>query len=126
MLRSHAGSDEVLRAIEFAQKLAHTAPPSTARVEELGGGWVAEEAISIALYSVLATHNFKDAVILAVNHSGDSDSTGSIAGNLAGAAYGMEAVPERWAGHLELRDEILTLADDLLVLRSGTTDRVRR
>lgn len=45
-------------------------------------------------------------------------------GDLAGAAYGMEAISERWAGHLELRDEILTLADDLLTLRSGT-DRIR-
>jgi len=45
--------------------------------------------------------------------SGDSDSTGSIAGNLLGAWFGVEAIPERWLGPLELREVISAVADDL-------------
>ena len=51
--------------------------------------------------------------MLAVNHGGDSDSTGSIAGNLPGARFGVETIPERWLGPLELRDVISAVADDL-------------
>ena len=57
-------------------------------MQRLGEGWVAEEALAIAVYAVCATRSFRDAVITAVNHEGDSDSTGAIAGNLAGTLYG--------------------------------------
>lgn len=80
------------------------------------------KALAIALYSVLATPTFKEAVILAVNHSGDSDSTGAIAGNLAGTLYGAEAIPDRWTTTAELHDEILVVADDLFALQAGTLD----
>ncbi len=46
-------------------------------------------------------------------HSGDSDSTGSLAGNLLGAMYGIERLPETWLGDLELRDTIDRVAMDL-------------
>jgi ADP-ribosylglycohydrolase len=51
----------------------------------MGGGWVGEEALAIALYCALsAQDDFARAVLLAMNHSGDSDSTGAITGNLVG------------------------------------------
>ena len=50
---------------------------------------------------------------LAVNHSGDSDSTGAIAGNLLGLMLGVAAIPERWLAGLELREEIEAVARDL-------------
>jgi ADP-ribosyl-[dinitrogen reductase] hydrolase len=58
-------------------------------------------------------------VRLAVNHSGDSDSTGSIAGNLLGAMLGAHAIPSQWLEMLELREEITALADDLLTRFRG-------
>ena len=87
--------------------------PSAERVESLGGGWVAEEALAIALYAVLATDSFAEAVVLAVNHGGDSDSTGAIAGNLAGIVFGEQAIPATWLPTLELREEISQIAEDL-------------
>jgi ADP-ribosylglycohydrolase len=93
-----------------------------AAVESLGAGWVATEALAIALYCTLATRSFEEAVILAVNHSGDSDSTGALAGSLAGTLYGEEAVPERWTADLELHGQIAAVADDLYGLRAGTLD----
>ncbi|MBB4856066.1 ADP-ribosylglycohydrolase [Mycobacteroides chelonae] len=48
-----------------------------------------------------------------MNHSGDSDSTGSIAGNILGAMWGQRALPPDWLEKLELREVITTVADDL-------------
>lgn len=65
--------------------------------------------------------DFRDGVLLAVNHSGDSDSTGSIAGNLLGVHFGFDAIPSTWLERLELREEIERLATDLNAFVSGTT-----
>ena len=74
---------------------------------------MAEEALAMGLYCALGAKDFEDGIILAVNHSGDSDSTGSITGNLLGAAAGIEAIPERWLARLELRSTIEAIATDL-------------
>ena len=68
--------------------------------------------------------NFEEAVALAVNHSGDSDSTGAIAGNICGALYGVDAIPARWANAVELRDEIKAIADDLTALAEGKLEEI--
>ena len=51
---------------------------------------------------------------LAVNHSGDSDSTGAIFGNIVGTAYGRGSIPSPWLDELELKDVIEEVAGDLL------------
>ena len=112
-LERHRGAEETLAAISAARRLVDVGAPFGESVEALGGGWVAEEALAIALYAVLATDSFADAVILAVNHGGDSDSTGAIAGNLAGIVFGEQAIPATWLVNLELRDEISRIAEDL-------------
>lgn len=72
---------------------------------ELGGGWVAEETLAIAVYSV-ARHfdDFKGCMICAVNHGGDSDSTGAVAGNIIGAIMGYDALPDEFTRPLQFRD----------------------
>jgi ADP-ribosylglycohydrolase len=74
------------------------------------------------LYCAFLFRDFEDAVIEAVNHSGDSDSTGAITGNICGALYGVESIPDRWLGQLELRSEITEIADDLAALDTGVFD----
>jgi hypothetical protein len=59
---------------------------TTAAIAALGGGWVGEEALAIGLYAALVAPSFADAIRLAANHGGDSDSTASIAGQ----PYGVE------------------------------------
>lgn len=92
---------------------------------QLGEGWVAEEAFAVGLYAVLATapvttpnaspeNHFRAALALAVNHSGDSDSTGSIAGNILGAFYGEDCLPREWLDALEAPDLIRGMADLLV------------
>ena len=88
--------------------------PSPETIEMLGGGWVGEEALAIALYcATVAEDDFARAVRLAVNHSGDSDSTGAIAGNLVGLMVGVEGIPSSWLDGLELREEMEAVAADL-------------
>ncbi|MBO0798719.1 MAG: ADP-ribosylglycohydrolase family protein, partial [Blastocatellia bacterium] len=90
------------------------AGPSPETIEKLGGGWVGEEALAISLYCALgAQDDFRKGVLLAVNHSGDSDSTGAITGNLLGLMLGAGAIPEKWLAELELRAEIEAMAGDL-------------
>ena len=83
-------------------------------VERLGQGWVADEALAIGVYAAMVGEtDLGRGLTVAVNHSGDSDSTGAIAGNILGAIHGEEAVSELAMGDLELRDELIRLADDL-------------
>ncbi|WP_310278358.1 ADP-ribosylglycohydrolase family protein [Haloactinomyces albus] len=68
--------------------------------------------LTIGVYAVLATDNLHDAMLLSVNHSGDSDSTGIVCGNIAGAVYGTRVVPQEWLNTLELHDVIRRLSED--------------
>ena len=87
--------------------------------DELGGGWVAEETAAIAIYCALTyVGNFERAMIAAVNHAGDSDSTGAVTGNLLGAAIGYDAIPQFYKDDLELHDVILHIADDLYLSKT--------
>ena len=83
-------------------------------IRELGQGWVAEETLAIAVYCALKySQDFEKAIIASVNHSGDSDSTGAVTGNILGAYLGMKAIPQKFIENLELKDVILEIADDL-------------
>jgi ADP-ribosylglycohydrolase len=112
-LRRAPHHEETLHALEQAEALAQSGLPPARAIARLGEGWVAEEALAIALYCALVAPDFEQAVILAVNHDGDSDSTGAIVGNLLGAVHGVQAIPERWLTPLELREVITELAQDL-------------
>ncbi|MCK9212924.1 ADP-ribosylglycohydrolase family protein [Rhodoferax sp.] len=93
LLAAHPDHEETTRAIAHACRLAKERPNDTGALGKLGVGWIAEEALAIALYCALSATDFRAGVILAVNHSGDSDSTGSMAGQLLGAMYGASAMP---------------------------------
>ena len=84
-------------------------------IGQLGHGWTGDEAWYIALYCAMKHFgDFEASVVAAVNHSGDSDSTGAICGNLAGAITGFEAIPDYYKENLELYDVIERMSNDLL------------
>jgi ADP-ribosyl-[dinitrogen reductase] hydrolase len=115
VLKTKDNHEECLDAIEVAIDLSKNAEPCPETVERIGAGWIAEEALAISLYCALIHQDdFKQAVLLAVNHSGDSDSTGSITGNILGSLLGKKTIPEKWLLELELKDVIGELASDLL------------
>ncbi|MBE6152720.1 MAG: ADP-ribosylglycohydrolase family protein [Firmicutes bacterium] len=105
--------------INIIQKVIELSKKKISDVEAIkliGEGWVAEEAFAIAIYSCLKYPNsFEDAIVCAINHGGDSDSTGAIAGNIMGAHLGYSKIPNYYVEDLELKDVILELADDMSI-----------
>ena len=99
-------ADETLEAIRHAR--------CAKSIDEVGQGWVAEEALAIGIYCALHhTWDFKTGVLTAVNISGDSDSVGAIAGNILGALNGENGIPEKWRKNLREYDLVSCVADDL-------------
>jgi ADP-ribosyl-[dinitrogen reductase] hydrolase len=76
------------------------------------GGYVAE-SLEAALWSVARTGSFRQAVLTAANLGGDADTTAAITGQLAGAAYGLSAIPADWLGRLAWRDRLIDTASRL-------------
>jgi ADP-ribosylglycohydrolase len=111
-LRRYPGHEETEQAVAAARALAARGRPGPEDLETLGGGWTGEEALAVALCAALSGRDLADAVLLAVNHSGDSDSTGALCGNLLGARDGATVIPTYWLDVLELRDLIEALAAD--------------
>lgn len=106
--------DELTARIDLAIRLADNDEPDLANIHRLGEGWVAEETLAVAIYCALRhADDFSAGIIAAVNHCGDSDSTGAVTGNILGALLGYDAIDKAWTRDLELRDVILELADDL-------------
>ena len=101
------------QAVEDAIRLCGTGTATFDKVEKLSQGWTAEEALAISLYCALTADNFEEGVVMAVNHGGDSDSTGSITGQILGALYGLASIPNNWLDRLELRDTIDVISRDL-------------
>lgn len=106
--------NELTSLIEKAIELSENDKADLDNIHMLGEGWVGEEALAIAIYCALRHQNdFSAGIIAAVNHKGDSDSTGAITGNILGAWLGFDAIDDRWKKDLELYDVILEMADDL-------------
>ena len=114
------GGEETANALAGALVAAERGSPGAERLEGLGEGWVAEEALAIAVYCALAADSFEEAIVLAVSHGGDSDSTGAICGAILGTAHGPSVIPERWLEPIELLPEITRLADDLATIGDAT------
>jgi ADP-ribosylglycohydrolase len=116
----HPESREVLKALDNALRVTDSPAPATPEtIERLGGGWIAEEALAVSLFCALRADSFEHGVLLAVNHSGDSDSTGSMTGQLLGALWGAERLPSGWLEQLELRSVIEELGRDLIAAAEG-------
>jgi len=113
-LKAQPNHEETTVAIEKAIEMANRSDLTAENIECLGAGWIAEEALSMALFCALKAEDFASGVLAAVNHSGDSDSTGAICGNLLGAMMGIEAIPKKWIEELEARDVIEQLAHDFI------------
>ncbi len=76
-------------------------------IKSLGEGWVGEEALAIGLYSAMVARSFPEAIAIAANHDGDSDSTASIAAQLYGMRRGLSDLPHRWITRLDVKDVML-------------------
>jgi ADP-ribosylglycohydrolase len=115
--------DETIEALMRARSLlGQDVAPSPEVIQSLGEGWVADEALAIGVGCALLARDFEHGLLLAVNHGGDSDSTGAIAGALLGMMFGADAIPTRWLDGLEHATEIAAIADDLHAAASEDGD----
>lgn len=125
--RAWRGHDETTEALRAAVDLAAVEPRATPElVEQLGAGWAGEEALAIAVYCALTADSFESGMNAAVNHSGDADSTGAIAGNLLGLRFGLDDIPRRWLDNLVERDLVRRVARDLADHLHGDRTDLRR
>lgn len=116
LLARHPGHEETTAALRGAVEPAAQGAPSAEKAESLGAGWAAEEALAIAVYRALVlpgAGQAGEALLLSVNHSGDSDSTGAVCGNVLGAHHGEAHLPPSWLVRTEGRSVIAEVADDL-------------
>lgn len=101
--------------INNAIRLSESPIPDHEAIRQLGEGWTGDEALAIALFCTLRhIDNFCAALVAAVNHDGDSDSTGAICGNLMGAIVGSGVCGFPDVQKLELKTLILEIADDMI------------
>ncbi len=109
--------------INKAVELSENDEDDLENIHKIGGGWVAEETLGIALYCCLKYENdFSKALIVSVNHSGDSDSTGAVTGNILGALTGFDKIDNKWKERLELSEVIDDISKD--ICRSFEEDTV--
>ena len=85
-----------------------------------GSGYVVE-SLEAALWAFHNSSTFEEGCLLAVNLGDDADTTGAVYGQLAGAYYGVEGIPDDWRNKLAMRDEILAFADNLFALSKKLT-----
>ena len=105
---------EFTALLDLAITLSENRETDLDNIHTLGAGWVGDEAFAIALYcSLRYPEDLSAALVAAVNHDGDSDSTGAITGNILGARLGYQALDKKWTKDLELSDLILNAAEAL-------------
>lgn len=120
------GTDSLARLINRTLELSENSDSDLDNIHKLGEGWVGDEALAIALYCCLKYHDdFDKCMIVSVNHKGDSDSTGAIAGNILGAWLGYSAIDRKWTRDLELTDVITELTDDIHALNCDSESVTR-
>ncbi len=74
------------------------------------------DTLRTVLDAFFSTNGFEECLVKTVNRGDDADTTGAIAGAIAGARYGLEAIPPRWIRALDpdLREELAALASQLV------------
>jgi ADP-ribosyl-[dinitrogen reductase] hydrolase len=100
LLRGVPAAQAVAQAIQVADvpeplRATIEAAPRRGREELENSGWV-RHTLESAVWGLLTTDSFEEAVVQVVNLGNDADTAGAVVGALAGAAYGLEAIPARW------------------------------
>lgn len=75
-------------------------------VDQIRSSGYVIHTIEAAVWSLVTTESFKEALLKAVNLGDDADTVGAVAGGLAGLYYGYENVPDDWKAAMKKRDEL--------------------
>lgn len=82
-------------------------------VDEITGSGYVVASLEAALWAFWTTESYRDAILAAVNLGDDADTTAAVCGQIAGAYYGLDNIPQSWRAQLVMHDEIVQLADAL-------------
>ncbi|MGU3329458.1 ADP-ribosylglycohydrolase family protein [Methylobacterium mesophilicum] len=83
-----------------------------ARSEIRSSGYVIH-TLEASIWCLSETTTFRDAVLLAVNLGDDADTVGAVTGQLAGAAYGLAAIPQEWVSRLAWNERLVQISERL-------------
>ena len=89
------------------------------RLDEIRGSGYCVESLEAALWCFNQTTTLRDALLAAANLGDDADTTAAIVGQLAGAYYGVQAIPKHWLGCLHMGEEIAAIARSLHTVAKG-------
>ena len=118
-LLTHGSQLCVQYSVMFAEELflgkaipkysTYKLPDNIRREDVMSGGFV-KETYEAAWWAFSTTNNFEDCVIKAVNRGHDADTTGAVAGMIAGRFYGLSGIPDYFKNDLMMYDEIYEYA----------------
>jgi ADP-ribosylglycohydrolase len=81
--------------------------------EEIKSDAYVLNTLEAAIWCLMTTENFRDAVLKAVNLGEDTDTTGAVTGGLGGLLYGIDGIPQEWMDQVARKDDIEKLAETL-------------
>jgi ADP-ribosylglycohydrolase len=88
--------------------------------EEIDSSGYVMHTLTASLWCLLTATNYMECVLKAVNLGGDTDTTGCVAGGLAGVTYGINSVPPEWISQLARKGDLERLFQEFVSL-SGET-----
>lgn len=120
-LKKWNNHQETLQSVKEALNLFEKSKNNTTEsIENLGQGWIAEEALSMSIYtSLLFEKDFEKGILFSINHSGDSDSIGSITGNILGLINGIDQIPKKLIDNLKEYNIVKQIGEDLYIKIKG-------
>jgi ADP-ribosyl-[dinitrogen reductase] hydrolase len=121
---------DLIRGVSFEEALSHAAKYEFSpdirsialrqwadkKVDEISSSGFVVHTLEAACWCVWNTSSFEDSLIKAVNLGEDADTVAAVTGQIAGAIYGQDAIPDRWLSDLAHKDRIASVADSLISL----------
>ena len=95
---------------EALKKYSKFKLPNTIKREEVRSGGFVKETYEAAWWAFSTTDNFKDCIVKAVNRGHDADTTGAVAGMIAGRYYGLSNIPKDFKENLIMYDTLKEIA----------------
>ena len=111
---------ELWNAKASEEKQETKLPSDINRNDVMSGGYV-KETYQAAWWAFETTNNFEDCIVAAINRGHDSDTTGAVAGMIAGCIYGYNAIPKWMCEGLQWHDKIIEIAEKLILVGCRNT-----
>lgn len=107
-LNANTGQDQL-----FGENDASLPSIAFTHIDDVKSSGYVVATIEASIWCLINTSSYEEAVLMAVNLGGDSDTTGAVTGGLAGIYYGYDAIPKKWINQLARKDDIEVLAERL-------------